>query len=580
MTTVPKLSCFLPVPDHASAQKPAQKSAQKSAQTPALDVLTAGVDSFSAHLQDSGELHDPVFDRPTQYGTAYHTLGNAVLATLGPTPEVHLDRATRGLDAALAHTGDPALPAAASGFDRATGVTTAGNHRDFTWPPILKAFRLLRSLGSPRTDEFAERIAAVDIMESFRSRPPSNWSSVWLSGEWIRIREGLSPYTVADVDGWLEVFFEELVHVELGFYAEPGLPNSYDLFTRYHFADLLAEGYDGRFAAPMRRLLATGLERSLEVQLSDGSLASAHRSCGQTWTLGGQVAYFTHAGALLGDPRAAEGAARAFASLRRFQRAGGPFSPVENVLPATYRVGYERYTADGHYSNLALGFLAVGVLNGFTGAEAAPDERPVSVRIEAEPTWRAVLSAGRYSAALNAAPAPAYDAFGLTDLTFGQGRVLQFASSARFLGSDRFLNVGLDTGDGPLTRSGPISPVGPAGARAQATTADGRAYEQTVSVSPDGIEVRESLPGAEVLFVPYLRDPGTGTTTTAERTGSTVVLRNGSEQVRITVDSEVAASVVLENGFENRRGLCALLRLELATPADAVSYRLTSTNGE
>jgi hypothetical protein len=546
--------------------------------TPALEALATGVDSYAPYLQPSGELHDPVFDRPTQYGTAYHTLGNAVLATHGAsaTREQHLDRATRGLDAALAHTGNPALPAAASGFDRETGVTTAGNHRDFTWPPILKAFRLLRELGSDRGDEFAERIAAVDILESFRSRPPSNWSSVWLSGEWIRIREGLSPYTVADVDGWLEAFFEELVHVELGFYAEPGLPNSYDLFTRYHFADLLAEGYDGRFAAPMRRLLSTGLERSLAVQLSDGSLASAHRSCGQTWTLGGQVAFFTHVLAMLGDQRAAAGAARAFASLRRFQRGDGPFSPVENVLPPSYRVGYERYTADAHYGNLALGFLGVAVLGGFTGVADVLDERAALVRIEAEPTWRAVLHAGRYSAALNAAPAEKYDAFGLTDLTFGPGRVLQFASSGRFLGSDRFLNVGLDTGDGPLTRSGPISPVGSDGARVAATTEDGRAYEQTVSVTPDGIAVRESLAGgASVLFVPYLRDPGTGTTTTVERDGSTVVLRNGSEQVRIDVDAPIATMIVLENGFENRRGLCGLLRLELAGPADTVTYRIS-----
>jgi hypothetical protein len=372
------------------------------------------------------------------------------------------------------------------------------------------------------------------------------------------------------------VFFDELVHVELGFYAEPGLPNSYDLFTRYHFADLLAEGYHGRFAEPMRRLLETGLERSLAVQLSDGSLASAHRSCGQTWTLGGQIAYFTHVLSLLGDHRAALGAERAFASMRRFQRPDGPFSPVENVLPPTYRVGYERYTADGHYSNLALAFLAVAVMGGFTGDQPAPDERPASVRIEAEPTWRAVLSAGRYSAALNAAPAEKYDAFGLTDLTFGQGRVLQFASSARFLGSDRFLNVGLDTGDVQPTRTGPIEAAGVNGARVAATTGDGRVYEQTVSVTPEGIAVTERLAGgASALFVPYLRDAGTRTRTTAELEGSTVVLRNGSEQVRISVDAEIATMIVLENGFENRRGLCGLLRLELATQADEVSYRLT-----
>jgi hypothetical protein len=60
-------------------------------------------------------------------------------------------------------------------------------------------------------------------------------------------------------------------------------------------ADMLLDGYDGAWQSQMAHLLTTGLQRSLRVQLSDGSLASAHRSTGQTWTLGAQCAYFTHA---------------------------------------------------------------------------------------------------------------------------------------------------------------------------------------------------------------------------------------------------------------------------------------------
>lgn len=306
--------------------------------TDPVAVLTTGVDSFSPYVQESGELHDPVFDEPTQYGTAYHAYCQAVLAEAGPAEHRagRLARAGRGLDAALAHTENPDLPPTGASFSRADGSVRRSNHRDFTWPPILKTFRVLRDAGDERATEFADRIAAVDIMRSFRSRPPSNWASVWLSGEWIRIREGLSPFSTRDVDEWLAIFLTDLLRPEDGFYFEPGKPNSYDLFTRLHVADLLAEGYDGRHRPALERLMETGLDRSLAVQLSDGSLASAHRSAGQTWTLGAQVAYFTHARAYftarqvaedtentedtVRADRAAEAATRAYVSMRRWQR--------------------------------------------------------------------------------------------------------------------------------------------------------------------------------------------------------------------------------------------------------------------
>lgn len=562
-------------------------------ENPALAVLRAGVDSYAAHLQPSGELRDPVFGVPTQYGTAYHALGNATLATYGPAErrEEYADRARRGVLAALAYAADPALPSVASGFDDCTGQTSGVNHRDFTWPPILKAYRLLRALDVVSVEEVGTRIASVDIFAAFRSRPPSNWASVWLSGEWIRIQEGLSPFTVDDVDGWLEVFLRELIDVELGFYAEPGLPNSYDLFTRYHLAGLLAEGYDGRWRDELTRLLETGLERSLAVQLSDGSMASAHRSTGQTWTLGAQVAYFTHVAEQLGDrptesasgsvaESAADAANRAFGALRRWQRPRGPFSPVENALPPSYRVGYERYTADAHYGNLALGFLAVAVAHGFTGEAEPSPERALSVRVEQEPTFRAVLHAGPYSAAVNAAPAPAYDAFGLTDLTFGPDRYLQFVSSVRHVRSGRLLNLGSDLAPAGLGEpvKGTLTRFLGSGVRLGLDTDDGP-YELTLSVSVDGVTVTERVAdgskGCTALLVPYLRDPGTGVTTVVRPDGDGVVLEHGPERVAVRLELPVERQVVLEHGFENRRGLCGLVRLELAEPVRELNYRIT-----
>ena len=187
-------------------------------------------------------------------------------------------------------------------------------------------------------DGLAARISRVDIGGAFAQRPPSNWAAVWLSGEWLRLREGLSPFSMERLDLWLDTFFETHILTEQGLYLEPGHPNSYDLFTRYHLADLLAEGYDGRRREDLEILMRTGLLRSLGVQLSDGSLASAHRSTGQTWTLGAQCAFFTHASNHFREQepelarRAEEAAYRALSSFRRWQR-DGPYSPVENRLP-------------------------------------------------------------------------------------------------------------------------------------------------------------------------------------------------------------------------------------------------------
>ncbi len=588
--------------------------------TDPVAVLTTGVDSFSPYVQETGELHDPVFDEATQYGTAYHAYCQAVLAEVGPAGEraERLTRAGRGLDAALAHTENPGLPPTGASFSRADGSVRRSNHRDFTWPPILKTFRVLRDAGETRAKEFADRIAAVDIMRSFRSRPPSNWASVWLSGEWIRIREGLSPFSVADVDEWLSVFLADLLRPEDGFYFEPGTPNSYDLFTRLHVADLLAEGYDGRHRSALERLMETGLDRSLAVQLSDGSLASAHRSAGQTWTLGAQVAYFTHARAFFiarrdtgRAGRAAEAGTRAYVSMRRWQRPGATFSPVENVLPEGWRVGYETYTADGHYANLALAFLATAVRAGFDGGVPLAADRTPVTRVEHAPTYRGVASAGRYSVAVDADPAPAYDGFGITDLTVGPGRHLQFASSVRHVESGRFLNLGTALrSDGvrggldvlaqrTFTLDAPIEAIqaGSTGSRVRARAGlslrgrtgrdDGEdggdgddgggapPYHLEVHVHDDGVHVVEATPGVvgeRSLMVPYLRDPGTGVHTEVERTSGGVRLVHGEEVLTVTVEAPVQAMVHLPYGFENRRGLCGLVRLDLAGVHETVRF--------
>jgi hypothetical protein len=577
-------------------------STQQSYQSP-LQILRQGIDSYAPYLQPSGELHDPVFGEPTQYGTAYYALCNAALATKTGTPSLndasrqcYAERSLRGLRAALEHVSNRSLVPTASSFRRDTGQVRRENHRDFFWLPILKTYCLLKNVAE--SNALAQQIASVDIEHAFDSRPPTNWAVVWLDGEWLRFREGLSPYSLDQIDRWLDSFFQQRILVEQGFYQEPGHPNSYDLFTRYHLANMLIEGYHGRWQSTLEQLLMLGLQRSLDVQLSDGSLASAHRSTGQTWTLGAQCAYFTQAANYLGNhhpalaSQALRAAQRALNSMLRWQRRDGPYSPVENCLPPNYRVGYESYTADAHYGSLALSFLAEAVLHGLDQATPAETlSRSPCARIEHDPTHRAIAHNGNYSVHINACPSPDYDGFGIVDLTFGTDRFLHFASSARHVESRRMFNLGLahrnqagrselavmaqqdmvllgeiERGDTPASLALQARPKG-----------HPHLYRLAAWLEMDGVRIVEATPGLnnyKSLLVPYLRDAGTGQLTQVQISRGEIRLIHGEETVSIVTELPIEHILNLDYGFENRRGLCGLLRIDFRDPGEEIAYHL------
>lgn len=574
----------------------------------------AGVDSYASCLHADGELIDPVMGVATQYGTAYHAYANAVIAELGPAEvrDEHLDRALRGVEAALRHTSRPDLPPTASGFVRETAsVRGFGNHRDFTWPPILKTMLILERLGADavRIASLKAAVAGVDVRASFRSRPPSNWCAVWMSGEWIRMRAGLSATSVDDVDGWLDVFFDEVLDADLGLFVERGFPNAYDLFTKAHLADLLVEGYDGRNRERLLDFLAAGLKRSLVMQLSDGSVASGYRSAGQTWTLGAQVAFFT-AGLRLDLPgsaadceEVASAAWRAFSSMPAWQRPGGFYSPVLNLHPPARRVGYEGYTADGHYANLALAFLATGLRNGLAELPRPSleelDLRPrFGLGVEAR-TFRSMLHAGRVSLAVQARADGVYDGTGLVDVTFGAGRMLQFVSSVRHRSGGPWINLGLGLRIGPgrtptVVVSGRRHRFVEGGFVGDELTVDtvvepldegddpvaGWAFRGRWQATPDGIEVIEGTPAHSswpTLFAPYPSDLGAGLRTTVRWLEGGVRFDLADEWVEVVVDAPIEARLDLPDDYENRRGLCGLVRLDLAEPAEFVNWRIRSS---
>lgn len=576
--------------------------------TLAIDVLARGVDSLASLRRSDGELIDPLVGEPTQYGTGYHAWASAVLAVHGPaqTRESNLHAATNALRASLRHLLDLDGAANWSGVDVATGSASARvPHRDFFWPPILKTFRLLASheLGTPgERDEFRAMVEAVRVPEAFTSRPPSNWSAVWLLGEWLRIVEGLSPYSVGDVDGWLDTFARDSFDQQLGLYREGGLPNAYDLFTRVHLTELLAAGYDGAMRGPLLSFLTTGLRRSLALQLSDGSLASGHRSASQTWNLGAELVLFTLADRLgIGTSATVRAAHRALRAMARWQRPDGPYSPVLNLHPPQRRVGYEGYGADAHYSSLALGFLATAVYAGVPSAPSEPDDDRSrgTVRVEHEPTYRAVAHRGRISVGVQAAADGRYDGTGLADITFGPDARLNLVSSARHLSSGPWFNPGSAVKDGPhRTLTVPLSaithrpdkdtPSVLAGTGTGIVTSSILAHDDesspvhgwrstlTVVLTDDGIDVTESLDHEHhaAFFLPYPVDIGDGSLTRLSPTATGAMLVNGGETLELDIDAPIEDWLELSADYRNRRAICGLLRIDLSGRLRNLRWRL------
>ena len=575
--------------------------------TPASKLLHEGAVHLRPFLQPCGELYDPVFAEPTQYGTGYFAYVNAVLGRLsrGAAAASYFESAERGLAAALRHLLDPADPPATSSYAPPIASPTARNHRDFMLLPVMRCLRLLRSARRPGLDALAEQVQEVEVPAVFATRPPHNWAAVWLVGEWLRAREGLSLPPAEPFDAWLASFFEgpdTRVDLEKGFYYEPGYPNSYDLFTRYHLLELLAEGYAGRHRPALEQLLRAGLRRSLAVQLSNGSLPSAHRSTGQVWTLTAQCAYFHRAAELCASDalaeKAREAALRSFAAVLGCRRRDGGLSPVENVLPANFRVGYEPYTADAHYVALALAFLADAVMAGFTGAEepgGARGEASALVRdawpqargeahIEAEPLWRSLLHRDGWSVHVNLAPQPGYDAFGVADVSLGSGRWLRFGGQVHHVGTGTPITLGLavrDGQDGLRTLAaagrvkGPFARYGPAaGCLEGGALVDGLRYRFRAAVVDGDLRLVESVGDrACSLIVPYLRDRGDGAHPVVEPQPAGLRLSVRGEQVEVSTDRPIERAVHLAHGYESRHGLVGVVRLDLAGTGP-VAYRL------
>ena len=99
---------------------------------------------------------------------------------------------------------------------------------------------------------------------------------------------------------------------------------------------------------------------------------------------------------------------------------------------------------------------------------------------------------------------------------------------------------------------------------------EGLEHRLEVRVTEDGCVATETLSGPPMhrtLLVPYLRDVGAGVIVDSTFTERGVRFSLGDEWVEIAVDESIERRSDLPYGFESRRGLCGLVRIDLTEPA-------------
>jgi hypothetical protein len=185
----------------------------------------------------------------------------------------------------------------------------------------------------------------------------------WLCAEWLRYREGLSPYTLEQLDHWLAVLN-----------SDAGIQDIGAISDCFHLADLLAERYDGRLKLEFGMRMEALLLSVVSLQLGDESLVSVNADSNHFVSAAEQCAYFTHATTYFRkrnpehSQTAAEAARRAYAAYLRAQSSYQPKSMCEDDAATTCGTRHALAPSNGI---IAASFLAAAVWNGFDNSESA-----------------------------------------------------------------------------------------------------------------------------------------------------------------------------------------------------------------
>ena len=92
-------------------------------------------------------------------------------------------------------------------------------------------------------------------------------------------------------------------------------------------------------------------------------------------------------------------------------------------------------------------------------------------------------------------------------------------------------------------------------------------------------ESTPGLVGYKTLLIPYVRDVGLPDTTkvTWEYGADNVVLRFRlrDEEILFEIDGKADHIIDFPHGFENRRGLCGLIRLDMLEMREEIEYNIS-----
>ncbi len=382
-----------------------------------LTVAHSIVEAFEPFQADDGTILDPVFGTEKQYATPAFACSAALVATClsslsGPARRRLLSAAIRAVDSAVANL---------------CGGLCDG-HPDFFTILVVYALNALGPhVADHRLEGWRRALSSLDPEQRYRvvvSKSPEkihNWNVVALAGEFHRWKAGL-----CDSLEWVERYLALQVErfTEEGLYEDPGAPLAYDLFARQFIADMLAQGYQGAFAARLAELMDRSARLTLALQSPCGEWPTGGRSSQHQWNEA-QLALFLEAtarrwaqeavssrsedAAVEEVARCREGGRRALESVRRWLRPAGDLWIVKNRYPPQVRHGFEPYSFHSQYNLLVAALLSIAAAHaqanplaeraersripptGSSGSPGAPSTGPGALR-EGRSRWVSPLS--------------------------------------------------------------------------------------------------------------------------------------------------------------------------------------------
>jgi len=344
-----------------------------------LDAIE-GVCRFTVRHQDArGAVIDAFLHREHQYSTPYFAFAVGALIHAGRAKDI-LEKGVRAMDHATEcfAKGNAGIPDAHGEFFDASLPGALELYKDHVPAEKLALWR--ERLRTPR--------------EKVVGRNTNNWRTYAMKGEWLRAKLGL-----ADREKTVAFIEEAWLHAEQRARIAGNPWNLYEDHTsnpeshavecvgRGNLLALLHEGYDGKSADEMRRMVERGTAVSLLLQDPTGQCPPNGRTDDHVFNdvlcqLSGDVMAERarqQDAVLAGQYRRA--AMLSFKSIERWRRNDGPWAGsyfvTKNHFDPALRVGYQTASNYGNYNGAVMIHLAEAYLA--RKSEIAEQPAPVEI---------------------------------------------------------------------------------------------------------------------------------------------------------------------------------------------------------